>query len=215
MQGAESGAAAGSSFGPWGAVAGGVIGGLMGSGGQDAAAKAAQDNLDFQKQMYQQQDPFSAGGNRAQYVPKLNELATGGPSSVANDPMFKQMNDQSMNAIESRMASQGQGVSTANMQALQSGQQGNQMSYWQNMMQTYAGLSGESGGRTSPMKGIDPNTAMVGANQTASNYGSSFGMFAGGLQSIFGNGSGSNATTDANNAMSGATTGNTMNYGST
>ena len=95
MQGAEQGAAAGSVAGPWGAVIGGVAGFALGGSGEDAASAAAKQNLEFQQRMYEQQDPFSAGGNRAQYVPKLNELAMGGPSSIANDPTYQAMNDKS------------------------------------------------------------------------------------------------------------------------
>src|SRR5665647_129488 len=95
-QGAASGAMSGAALGPWGALAGGVIGGFMGGNQQSASEKAAAENLQFQKQMYQQQDPFSAGGNREQYVGKFNELAQGGPSSVTNDPTYQAMNEKSM-----------------------------------------------------------------------------------------------------------------------
>jgi hypothetical protein len=185
-QGAEGGASAGAALGPWGALAGGVIGGFLGGGQEDATKKAAAENLQFQQQMYQQQDPFSAGGNRAQYVGKMNDLATGGPSSITNDPTYQAMNEKSMTDMNRSMEASGQGGSGQAALALQQNSQGNMMNYWSSMMSTYGGLSGATGGKTNPMHGLDPSLAGQNAGQTANNYSSAFGMFAGGLQSIFG-----------------------------
>ena len=130
-------------------------------------------------------------------------------------PLYQAMNDKSNIDMNRQLEASGQGGSGQAMLALQQNSQGNQMAYWQQMMSTYAGLSGANSGRTAPMQGESPTLAGNMANQTASNYGSSFGLFAGGLQSIFGSGSGTDATANENNANSGATTGNTLNYGST
>lgn len=185
--GAGAGASAG---GPWGALAGGVIGGIMGGNQQSASAKAAEDQLNFEKQMYQQQDPFSAGGNRAQYVDKVNQYAQGGPTSVANDPMYQAMSAKSNEDMGRGMAASGAQGSGQEALALRQNDQGNMMNYWSTMLGTYSGLSGATGGRTAPMQGISPALAGQNAGQTAQNYGSAFGMFAGGLSSIFGSSNG-------------------------
>lgn len=217
--GAESGAAAGSSLGPWGAVVGGIAGGLFGGSSQDAANQANAENIQFQEQMYQQQDPFSAQGNRQQYVPMLNELARGGPSSVSNDPMYQQLNAKSMEDMSRGLAASGQGGSGQAMLALQQNSQGNMMNYWQQMMGQYSSLSGASGGRTSPIQGQSPSAAFGQSQQTQANYGGSFGMLMSGIQGIFGspgnNPNNAQASLDQSNAQSGATTGNTLNYGAT
>lgn len=187
LSGVAGGAVAGAKFGPYGAVLGGVLGGMMGGGGEDAAQKAAAEDLAFQKQMYQQQDPFSAGGNRAQYVPKLNTLAMGGPSSVVNDPTYQAMNQASLTDVQRQKAATGKLGSGEEMKSLQQTSQGNMMSYWQNMMHTYSGLSGADSGRTAPMHGMDPGLAGEMAGRTSSNMGGAYGMFASGLSSIFGN----------------------------
>ena len=202
--GAASGALSGASLGPWGAVAGGVIGMLGAGSGSDAAAKANADNLAFQKQMYQQQDPFSAGGNRAQYVPKLNELAMGGPTSIANDPTFHAMNDKSMSDMTRQMEASGQAGSGQAMTSLQQNSQQNQMSYWQNMMQTYAGLSGASGGKTSPIQGQSSGEAFGQANATQANYGAGFGSIVSGLSAIYNSGGSTGGSSGGAGSMNGS-----------
>jgi hypothetical protein len=179
----------------WAAVGVSAVGAIGGyesaQSGQNAATNAANQNLQLQQKMYEQQDPFSAGGNRAQYVPKLNELAMGGPSSIANDPTYQAMNDKSNIDMNRQLEASGQGGSGQAMLALNQNSQGNQMAYWQQMMSTYAGLSGANSGRTAPMQGESPGLAGQMAGQTASNRMGSFGMFAEGLSSIFGAGKGS------------------------
>lgn len=195
---------------------GAAIAGLLNSGSsQNAANQQNAQNLQFQEQMYQQQDPFSAQGNRAQYVPMLNRLAQGGPSSVASDPMYQQMNAKSMEDMSRGLAASGQGGSGQAMLALQQNSQGNMMNYWQQMMGQYGQLSGASSGRTSPMQGQSPGDAFSQSQQTMANYGGSFGLLMNGVQGIFGNTNNTQASLDQSNAQSGSLSGNTLNYGAT
>jgi hypothetical protein len=195
--------------------AGTAVAGLLGANSsQNAANQQNQQNLQFQEQMYNQQDPFSAGGNRAQYVPMLNSLATGGPNSIANDPMYQALNNQSMTNMNRQMAASGQMGSGQAMLALNQNSQQNQMNYWQQMMGTYGGLSGATGGRTSPMQGQSPTDAFNQSQSTQANFGGALGLLSQGISGIYGNMS-SNPTSNFNNAYSGSTSGNTFNYAST
>jgi hypothetical protein len=190
--GAMQGAALGSQMGPWGALAGGVAGGLglFGDGGASAAAEAEKARQAQMMQMYQQQDPFSAGGNRAQYVPMLNQYAMGGPASVASDPAYQRFNQKSMDDLTRQMSARGQTQSGAEQVSLMQNSQNNMMDYWGKMMSTYADLSGASGGRTNPYQGMTGAEAGRMASDQNANAVEGFGGLMGGLYKIFGSGSG-------------------------
>lgn len=185
--GAMGGAAAGSKLGPWGAAAGGVLGGFMGRGGNDAAERAAAERLAFQKQMYEQQDPFSAGGNRAQYVPQLNSLMQGGYAGLVNDPMYKGLQDQGTDAVQRAMSARGMGGSGNEMSAILKSNMGIGMDYFNQQYNRLSELSGARSGRTAPMQGMDPSLAYAMGNDEYANKMGSLGQGFGALSSIFGN----------------------------
>jgi hypothetical protein len=191
MQGAEQGAATGAAFGPWGAVIGGVAGAFLGGGGSDAAQQQQQQNQQAQLDWNKQQDPFSAGGNRGQYVPQLNQLMQGGPAGVSNDPMFQKMNQQSMDQVQRREQASGQGGSGQEMMALQNQGFGNQMDYFNQQYSRLSDLSGASRGGGQAAMGQSPGAAYEQRMGQYANQGSGFGMMMGGLTDIFGKGFGS------------------------
>jgi hypothetical protein len=180
------GAAAGSSLGPWGAVAGGAIG-LLSGGGSDAAAKAEAANQARMQHMYEQQDPFSAGGNRAQYVPQLNELMRGGYQGVVNDPMFQQLQSQSMIDVQRGMSARGQGGSGQEMLALRDSSQKNMMGYFDKQYARLASLSGADAGRTNAFQGQGGQAAYAQKMGDMSAMGAGFGSVMSGLGALFGN----------------------------
>ena len=194
--GLMGGAAAGSFLGPLGAIGGGIIGGLMGGGkGSDAAAKAEQANQARLQKMYQQQDPFSAGDNRAQYVPQLNELMLGGYQGVASDPMFQQLQAQSMTDVQRGMSARGQGGSGQEMLALRDSSQKNMMGYFNQQYDRLASLSGANAGRTNAYQGQGGQAAYAQKMGDMSAMGASFGSVMSGLWALFGKGSGTSSGT--------------------
>jgi hypothetical protein len=188
MNGAASGAAAGSTFGPWGTAIGAGIGllGGFGDGGQGAAQQAAAQQLAFQQQMYQQQDPFSAGGNRAQYVPQLNNLMAGGYQGISNDPMFQWQQQQGQQQVQRGLAAHGMGASGAEQVALQQQGFGNASSFFNDQFNRLSGLSGANSGRTAPMQGMSPQVAGQFANLAQGNTAGFAGQLMTGLSGIFG-----------------------------
>jgi hypothetical protein len=181
------GAAAGSSAGPWGAVAGGVIGGMLGGSGEDAAAKAAADNLAYQKQWNSQVDPLSASGQRGQYAGKLNTMLTGGANQMFNDPNFKAQQEQGMTATQRMMNAMGMGISTNDTLALQQQSYTQANSFFNQQYDRLATLANAGGGGGSAPQGMSPGTAGNFATGTAQNYASAAGGIFGGISSLFGN----------------------------
>lgn len=142
-----------------------VVGGaaVLGYLGQQDASKAAREanaqNLAFQKQMYQEQDPFSTGGNRQQYVGQLNQLMQGGPASMAQDPMYQWLMSQGQQAVERQHSAAGTSQSGAEKSALLAGQFGTANSYFTQQYNRLADLSGAHSGRTAPMQGMSGSDA--------------------------------------------------------
>jgi hypothetical protein len=169
------------------AIGGSAVIGYMGQQSAASAAQGAnQQNIQAQQQWNQQQDPFSAGGNRAQYVPQLNELMKGGPAGVAQDPMFQKMNEQSLTNVQRREQASGQGGSGQEMLALQNQGFGNQMDYFNQQYSRLADLSGASRGGGQAAMGQSPGAAFGQSRQGSQDIAASFG----GLSSIFGQGAG-------------------------
>jgi len=187
ITGAAQGAAMGSTFGAPGAIIGGIAGGLglFGDGGQEEARKAEAARQAQQMQMYQQQDPFSAGGNRAQYVPMLNQYAMGGPSSVSSDPAYQRFNQKSMEDVSRKLSASGQTQSGQEQIALQQNSQNNMFDYWSKMMGTYADLSGANAGHTAPYQRTSGTDAYNVDSRENANAIEGFGGMMGGLYSIF------------------------------
>lgn len=125
----------------------------------NAANEANNTNIAFQQQHNQQVDPFSTGGNRAQYVPQLNDLMRGGYAGLANDPMYKQLSAQGLEATQRAMAARGQGMGTNDMLAINKNQTGTMMDYFNQQYSRLADLSGASRGGTSTVQGMSPTTA--------------------------------------------------------
>jgi hypothetical protein len=185
--GAASDAAAGASVaGPYGAVIGGAIGLIGASQGQAAADIQNQQNVAAQQQANMQNDPFAAGGNRAQYVPQLNQLMQGGVAGVGNDPGFQAMEKQSMGDVQRMQAASGAANGGGATSQMLSQNMADQQSYFN---QQYNRLTQLSGANTniSPAMGQAPGAAATQANQTNMNMGAGFGSVVTGLGSIFGN----------------------------
>ena len=190
MSGAGAGAGTGFAIGgPVGAGIGAIAGGLLGAfggGGGDAAAKAAADQQAAQLAWNKQQDPFSATGQREQYVGQLNTLMQGGPAGVANDPMFQQLNQQNLNQVQRMEHASGGGGSGAEMLALKNQSFGNQMDYFNQSYNRLASLSGASRGGGQAALGMSPEMAL----NSQANYQGSMGQLGGALTQIFGQPSG-------------------------
>ena len=210
MNGAMQGAGMGSSFGPWGTAIGAGIGllGGFGDSGQGAAQAAAAQQLALQRQMYQEQDPFSAGGNRAQYVPQLNNLMQGGYAGISNDPMFQWMQQQGLAQTQRGLAAHGMGSSGAEQVALQKQGFGNASTFFNDQYNRLASLSGASSGYRPNLTSMSPTLAGELANLQQSNKAGMFSQLATGLAGIFGQPSGTTPTQGVD--MAGFQTGNTQ-----
>lgn len=197
MSGIASGALAGASLNPVGAIAGGIIGAFGASSGQDAANAQEAQIIQEQNLINQQNDPFATSGSRAQYVPMLNQLAMGGVNAVNADPTFQKLNDQSIGNLERQSPKSG----ATDYNALNLSAQ-NQMSYWEQMLQTYSGLSGASSPVQMPGM-MSPSAAGSLASGTQANYGAGFGSIISGLSSIFGTPNANLGGTNPNNPSNG------------
>ena len=197
----------------WGSLIGGVAGSFFGmpalgaglgglldgspSSGQDAANaqaaandKTSAQNLAYQKEHNAQVDPLSSTGARGQYAGQMNKLMSGGASGMFEDPVFQSMQKQSMEAMQRKMSSQGQGVGTNDMMAIQSSAYGQANDFFSQQYNRLAQLSNASGGGTSTPNmatSMSPGVAGEFASQTASNQTGLAGMATSGLSSIFGN----------------------------
>lgn len=175
---------------------------------QAAGAATAADtrNIAFQQQMFQLQDPFSASGSRAQYVPQLNQLMKGGYAGLQNDPFYQQLQSMGMQGTQRAMASQGLGMSTADLLAINQNQTGTAMNYFNQQYARLADLSGATGGRTAPIQGMGAGTAYDISMGTARNRAAAFGGTMGTLGNIYGQGAGGGSvTTDYSMPMTSTT----------
>jgi hypothetical protein len=149
----------------WAAVGVAAVGAYSSySSAQDAQAAgqaANQQNIQFQQQANQQRDPFSTGGSRAQYVPQLNDLMAGGYSGIQNDPMFQAREKQAMEATQRKMSSQGQGMGTNDLLALQQQSYLQQGDFFNEQYTRLSALSGASqgGGGVNTVQGMSPQVA--------------------------------------------------------
>jgi len=147
----------------WAAVGVAVVGAVASYSGSQAAAGAAEDannrNISYQQQYNQQVDPFSTGGNREQYVSQLNDLMRGGMSGISNDPMYKQLEAQGMEATQRAMAARGQGIGTNDILALNKSSTSTMMDYFNQQYTRLADLSGASRGGSKTVEGMDSKTA--------------------------------------------------------
>jgi len=187
-----------------------VIGAVGGSKARKAGRAASAQDLAFQQQMYQQQDPFSAGGNRQQYVGQLNELMRGGPSGAAQDPMYQWMQAQGQQAVERKFSASGNGGSGNAMQALMANQYGTANDYFKEQYGRLSSLSGASGGRTVPMQGMSAGDAYNLESGKARSMSTLFGAGMQGLAGIYGSGSGNTGVAGTGTGGSGYIVGGTQ-----
>lgn len=154
--------------------------------GDAASAAQQQDQLNKQAQLdwNKQQDPFSAGGNRQQYVPQLNQLMAGGAAGVANDPMFQKQNQQSQQDMQRRMASHGQGASGQEMIGLQQNSWKNQQDYFNQQYTRLSELSGASRGGGGAATGQSPSSVYDQRQGTQTNLMDWLGMGSKALSSM-------------------------------
>lgn len=172
-----------------GASVGAGLGGLFDSNdSQKAAQDAAAQNMQLQMQHNAQVDPISASGARAGYASNLDSMLKGGASSSFNDPVFKAMQDQSMEATQRKMSAMGQGVGSNDMLALQSTAYGQANDFFGQQYNRLAQLANAGGGGTTTPQGMGPGLAGNFAGQTNTNMQESGGTMITGLQKMFGNG---------------------------
>lgn len=159
--------------------------------GAQSASNAATDannaNIAYQQQYNQQRDPFSTGGNRQQYVTQLNDFMKGGYSGIMSDPMFQQMQKQSMEATQRMMSSRGMGVGTNDILALQNSAYTQGMDFFNQKYNMLSQLSGAAQPGMQPVQGMSPQLAGQMAYAPYQSMGQSIGQIA----SIYGRGAGS------------------------
>ena len=170
-----------------------------------AATSANEANINYQRQHNQEIDPFSTGGNRAQYVPQLNDLMRGGYAGLANDPMYKQLSGLGLEATQRAMASRGQGLGTNDILAINKNQTGTMMDYFNQQYLRLADLSGASRGGTQTVQGMSPTTA----GQIAYAPYQAGAQALGGIASIYGN---RTQTTQPNVSVNNTSTTDYLNY---
>lgn len=168
-------------------LGGGALNYMGATSAADTAAQQSERNMQQQMAWNKQQDPFSAGGNRQQYVPQLNQLMQGGYQGMQNDPMFKWRQDQALEATQRKMSAMGQGIGTNDMLALQNQAYGQQGQFFNEQYNRLADLSGANRGGGQAPQGMDPKFA--GQMQMAKYQAG--GETLGGLAGIYGSMSGS------------------------
>lgn len=175
----------------WPVLAAAAIGYL---GQQEAASSArgtSRENMAQQERWNMLQDPFSAGGNRRQYVSQLNDLMRGGVSGIMEDPNFKARMAAGLQMSQRQASATGMGQS-GNMQlALQ--RQGSQMAgdYFTEQYNRLAQLSGAArGGGSAPTGMSAGDVYQMGMGQTAATAG-----LIRGAAGLFGRGSGGSSMT--------------------
>jgi hypothetical protein len=178
--------AGGMAFGPVGAAVGGIYGMATASAGATAATQQNQQNIQAQQNANTQNDPFATGGNRAQYVPQLNQLMQGGVAGVGNDPGFQAMEKQSMGDVQRMQAASGAANGGGATSQMLSQNMADQQTYFNQQYNRLTQLSG-AGTNVSPATGQSPSAAATQANQTNMNMGAGFGSVVTGLGSLFGN----------------------------
>src|ERR1035437_9845392 len=161
-------ASIGASAGPIGALVGGVYGMMSAGQAQSAADSQNLANVQAQSTANMQNDPFAAGGNRAQYVPQLNQLMQGGVAGVANDPGFQAMNQQSMQDVQRMQAASGSANGGGATSQLLSQDFNNQQSYFNQQYNRLTQLSGANTNVTAAT-GQSPQNAANQAQQTTTN----------------------------------------------
>ena len=175
---------------PWSAIAG--IGGAALSyfGGQNATDAAnAQNaaNLAAQERWNWLQDPFSMGGNRAQYVSQLNDLMRGGYQGMQQDPMFQWMMSQGKDQAQRAGSASGRGGSGAEQIALQQQGFGLSQDFFNQQFSRLAELSGASRGGGQAAIGQSPTNVYNMGMGNAMNQGAALGLGMQSLGKLFGN----------------------------
>lgn len=180
----------------WAAVGVAVVGAVASADASQNAASAAEGanarQIAEQRTWNERTDPFSAGGNRAQYVPQLNELMAGGYAGLENDPMYQWMRDQGVDQVQRGMSKTGGLDSGAEAIALQKQGFGLSMDFFDKQYARLADLSGASRGGGAPAMG---SMSAIQAGQVAAAPGQALAQ---GLGGIYGAWKGAQAPSGSN-----------------
>lgn len=181
---------------PWVAAAtmGGSLLSYFGSSkAADAAAQQNAANMAAQQQWNQLVDPFTAGGNRAQYADQLNQLMQGGYGGLQSDPMFQWMQKQGQDQLQRGLSAKGQLGSGNEMLALQQQGYGLAQDFFNQQYNRLADLSGASRGGGQAVMGQSPGAAYQQQYGTTQNQMAALGMGLQGASQLFGRGAGTQA----------------------
>ena len=189
------------------AIGGSAVLGYLGSqAGASAAESANAQNIAFQREAnaanlaYQKEnnaanraqiekwntlnDPFSAGGNREQYVSKLNELMNGNPSDIYNDPIFQGSLNLGNEAISRRFASGGNGGSGAEQINLMQYTTGAAQTAYQDKFKRLSDLSGANSGRSGAPTSIAPQVSTIQGMSPTTAYGMDAAPYQAGMSGL-------------------------------
>jgi hypothetical protein len=144
--------------------------------GQQDASNAAKgrsrEQMAQQEQYNRLRDPFTMGGNRQQYVEQLNAMMRGGPSSVAQDPLVKWLQDQGTQQVQRQHSATGDVQSTAETRDLASMGFGQANQYWKQQVDRLSMLSGANQANVTTPTGMSPGDMYeMGMGDTASTAG--------------------------------------------
>lgn len=191
------------------AVAGSAVLGYMGQKSAQASAEGMNArNMAQQERQWKLTDPFSATGQRSQYVSQLNALMRGGYAGIQEDPMYRFMAAQGLDMAQRGASATGTAQSGAEQIALQQQGQGLARSFFDEQYQRLASLSGAGSRVAGPSSQLTPGdayemsmgrTAAMGGMLSAA--GQIFGKYGG---NIFGTGeSGGGGGTGGTNMSAG------------
>jgi hypothetical protein len=178
---------------PWaavGAIVGAGISADAAAGASSAAEQQDQLNRSAQQGWNSLVDPFTAGGNRSQYVTQLNDLMQGGYAGIQNDPMYQWMLGQGQDQLQRGMSARGQLGSGNEMIALQKQGTGMAMDFFNQQYARLADLSGASRGGGQAVIGQNPANVYNMYSQYGQEKGAAFGGAMRGIGAIFGQGQG-------------------------
>lgn len=152
----------------------------------NAANQQNAANVAAQERWNRLQDPFSAGGNREQYVSQLQDLLRGGYAGIQNDPMFQWMQRQGLDQAQRAGSATGMGGSGAEQLALQQQGFGLANQFFNQQYQRLADLSGATRGGGQAAVGQSPGSLYNMYTDQGQSRTNAFAAGMGGLQGLFG-----------------------------
>jgi len=177
------------------AIAGSAVIGYMGQqDASSAAGKRSREQMAQQERYNQLRDPFSMGGNREQYVGQLNELMSGGASSMFEDPVFKAQMAAGNQAVQRQHSAQGDIQSTAETRDLAGMSMGLAGHEFENRYRRLSELSGAGSPSIQTPMGMSPEDEY---NMSMGQTSSTAGLFQAGvgLAGMYGRGVGTGSKT--------------------